>query len=59
MPDETVRRILECGMPQFTQHTLRSLVLATAHDIAQEVEMAAHLEVHPAEDSLAATGAGA
>ena len=33
-------------MPQFTQHTLRSLVRATAHDIAEEVEMAAHLEVY-------------
>jgi DNA-binding IclR family transcriptional regulator len=111
-PDETVRRILERGMPQFTQRTIRSpealfedlrhvreqgfaldeqeyeeginavaapildlngqpiasvavagpayrltrermikispLVLTTAQDIAQEVEMAAHPEVHPA-----------
>jgi len=35
------------------------LVLATAHDIAQEAEMAAHHEDHSAADSPAATGAGA
>jgi IclR family acetate operon transcriptional repressor len=110
MPEETVRRILKSGMPQFTQHTLCSpealfenlrhtreqgfalsleeyeeginavaapildlndqpiaaiavagpayrfnqeqmveiapLVLATAHDIAQEVEMAAHPQIN-------------
>jgi IclR family acetate operon transcriptional repressor len=122
MPDETVRRILERGMPQYTLHTPRSpeaffenmrqvrkqgfavseqefeeginavaapildlcerpiaavavagpayrltrermieigpLLVNTVHEIAQEVEMAAHLEGCPAEDSPAAPEGG-
>jgi DNA-binding IclR family transcriptional regulator len=34
------------------------VVVATARDIAQDIEMAAHPEVHPAEDPPADTGAG-
>ena len=122
LPDETVRRILERGMPQYTLHTLRSpeaffedmrqvrkqgfavseqefeeginavaapildlcerpiasvavagpayrltrermieigpLLVRTVREIAQEVEMAAHPEECPAEDSPAAPEGG-
>lgn len=122
LPDETVRRILERGMPQYTLHTLRSpeaffenmrqvreqgfavseqefeeginavaapildlcdrpiaavavagpayrltrermieigpLLVTTVREIAQEVEMAAHPEGCPAEDSPAAPEGG-